>query len=143
MNWATRPVVHVDRAACAWLILKFIDPDATFAFVEDLDDVPPGTRPFDMPGADLSHHGTHCTFETMLGRFGLADAALHDIGRIIHEADLGDERYDAPEACGLDVVIRGMSLLLPDNEIVQRCLPIFEGLYEDRRQANVLGTIPS
>jgi hypothetical protein len=123
--------------------VKFIDRDAAFVFVEDLDDVPGDARPFDMPGAELSHHGSRCTFETMLERFGLDDAALCDIGRVVHEADLGDERFDAPEAAGLDVIIRGLSLVLADNDVLEACLPVFDGLYEYRRQANELGSIPS
>jgi hypothetical protein len=67
--------------------------------------------PFDMRGAELSHHGEDCTFETMLKRYDLADPVLWDIARIVHEADLGDERYDAPEAAGLDVLLRGLSMV--------------------------------
>ena len=80
MKWATRPDCHVDRAASAWLIVRFIDPDATFVFVEDPDDVPAGATPFDMRGADLSHHDGDCTFETICRRHGLSDPALDAIG---------------------------------------------------------------
>ncbi len=143
MNWATRPGCHVDRAACAWLILRFLDEGATFLFVEDADLVPADARPFDIPGVELSHHGMRCSFETMLDHFGLQDQALADIGRIVHEADLADERYDAPEAAGLDVIIRGISLTRSDDAVISACGAIFDGLYEYRRQANLLGTIPS
>jgi hypothetical protein len=143
MNWATRPGCHVDRAACAWLIRRFIDEDASFSFVADVDDIPDGARPFDMPGAELSHRGRWCSFETMLEHFGLADPALHDIGRIVHEADLADELYDAPEAAGLDVIIRGLSFTLSDEGVLHASRPVFDGLYEYRRRANELGTLPS
>lgn len=79
----------------------------------------------------------------MLEHFHLTDTALHDVGRIVHEADLADEMYDAPEAAGLDVIIRGLTLTLSDDEVLNASLPVFDGLYEYRRQANELGTIPS
>ena len=143
MMWATRPGCHVDRAACAWLIRRFIDADAQFVFVEDHEDAPADAFPFDIPGAELSHHGANCTFETMLERYALTDAALRDIGRIVHEADLADDRYDAPEAAGLDVIIRGMSMVCSDDEMLRLSAPIFDGLHEYRRRANELGVLPS
>ena len=143
MIWVTREGCHVDRAACAWLILRFVDPDAGFVFAEDGDDLPGDARAVDIPGAELSHHGRSCTFETMLTHFGLKDAALHDIARIVHEADLADELYDAPEAAGLDVIIRGLSMTLDDENVLSASLPIFDGLYEYRCRAQALGTIPS
>jgi hypothetical protein len=97
MKWVTRPGVHVDRAACAWLIRRFVDPDAEFAFATELAAVPAGARPFDMRVAALGHDHGRCSFETALEFFDLtADPALEEIGRIIHEADVADERYDAP-----------------------------------------------
>ncbi len=64
MRWATRKHCHVDRAACAWLIRRFLDPEAEFVFVDDPDEVPADATPFDMRGAELSHHGGDCSFET-------------------------------------------------------------------------------
>ena len=69
MRWATRAGCHVDRTACAWLIRRFIDPAATFVFVDDPDEVPGGATPFDMRGVALSHHGGDCSFETFLKRY--------------------------------------------------------------------------
>jgi hypothetical protein len=143
MIWVTREGCHVDRAACAWLILRFIDADAQFVFSEDGADLPADARAFDVPGAELSHHGRLCTFETMLEHFAIDDTSLHDIARIVHEADLADELWDAPEAAGLDVIIRGLSLTRGDQEVIRASVPIFDGLYEYRRQAQELGTIPS
>ena len=100
MRWATRAAVHVDRAACAWLIRRFIDAEAEFVFVDDPDEVPRDATAFDMRGVDLSHHAGDCSFETILRRYELADPVLWDLARIVHEADLADERYDAPEAQG-------------------------------------------
>ena len=79
MKWATRKRCHVDRAACAWLIRRFIDPQPTFLFVDDPDQVPGNSTPFDMRGAQLSHHGDDCTFETMLRHFSLDDPVLWDV----------------------------------------------------------------
>ena len=143
MRWATRAGCHVDRAGCAWLIRRFTDPDAVFVFVDDPDEVPPDATPFDMRGAELSHHEGDCTFETMLGVFGLDDPVLWDIARIVHEADLDDERYDAPEAAGLDVLCRGLSMILDDPTMLAVASRMFDGLYEYRRRALLLGREPS
>jgi hypothetical protein len=142
MRWATRAGCHVDRAACAWLIRRFIDDRAEFVFVDGREEVPDGTTPFDMRGVELSHHGGDCTFETILRHHDLADPVLWDIARIVHEADLADERFDAPEAPGLDVLIRGLSMVRGDEEILALTGPLFDGLYEYRRWATLLGREP-
>ena len=143
MRWATRAGIHVDRTACAWLIRRFIDPEAEFVFVHDPDEVPEDATPFDMRGVELSHHGGACTFEVMLERYELDDPALEAIGRVVHEADLEDERFDAPEARGLDVILRGMSMAADsDEQMLERSGPIYDGLYEYRRRAQMLGRDP-
>ncbi|HEX9467887.1 MAG TPA: chromate resistance protein ChrB domain-containing protein [Acidimicrobiia bacterium] len=143
MRWATRAGCHVDRAACAWLIRRFLDSDAVFVFVDDPDEVPPDATAFDMPGAELSHHGGDCTFETMLRRHDLDDPVLWELGKAVHEADLADERFDAPEAAGLDMICRGLSMVLGDDEVVAVTGPLFDGLYEFRRRALMLGRDPA
>ena len=144
MKWATRAHCHVDRAACAWLIQRFIDREAEFVFVTDPDDVPADATPFDMRGAELSHHNGNCSFETFLERYELDDVVLWDIARIVHEADLGDERYDAPEARGLDILIRGLSLTHNnDDELLALSQPLFDGLYEFRKRTLLLGREPA
>src|SRR5207245_4679679 len=116
MRWATRRGVHVDRAACAWLIRRSVDSEAEFIFVDDPSEVPADATPFDMRGAELGHHGGDCSFETILHRYDLtADPALGRIAEIVHEADVDDERFDAPEAPGLDVVLRGLSMIGDDE----------------------------
>ena len=129
MRWATRRGCHVDRAACAWLIRRFLDPEAEFLFVEDPDDVPPDATAFDIPGAELSHHAGNCTYETFLRRHGLTDPSLRAIGEIVHDADLEDDRFGADEAAGLDVVIRGLSMTLDDAEVLDVTRALFDGLY--------------
>jgi hypothetical protein len=142
MKWATRAGVHIDRAACAWLIRRHVDPDATFVFVSDPSTVPADATPFDMRGVDLTHHGGDCTFETILRRYDLSDPVLWKIAEIVHEADLDDERYDAPEAPGLDVVLRGLSLVCDDDRVLALTGPVFDGLYEYHRRALLLGLPP-
>ncbi len=143
MRWATRSGCHVDRAACAWLITRFIDADAEFIFVSDPEEVPTDATPFDMRGVDLTHHGSDCTFETMLKRYELDDPVLWDIARIVHEADLADETFEAPEAPGLDVLMRGLSMVRSDDEVLALSGPLFDGLYEFRGRALLLGRDPS
>jgi hypothetical protein len=133
----------VDRTACAWLIQRFVDAEAEFCFVSDLEQVAEGTIAFDMRGAELSHHQGDCTFETILRSYELDDPALWDIARIIHEADLEDERFDAPEARGLDVLIRGLSMICSDEEMLEHTGRLYDGLYEYRRRATMLGREPS
>ncbi len=143
MRWATRKHCHVDRAACGWLIRRFVDPEAEFVFVDDLDDVPSDATPFDISGVELSHHGGECSFEAFLRRYELADPVLWEIAKIVHEADLADERYHAPEAAGLDVLLRGLSLIRDDDELLALAEPLFDGLYEYRKRALLLGREPS
>ena len=145
MRWVTRPGVHVDRAACAWLIRRFIDPDAEFVFAADPADVPADATPFDMRGAALGHHQGRCSFETALTAFGLDDdPALEEIGRIVHEADLADDRYDAPAAAGLDVLIRGLTLTSPADEATLAVTDrLFDGLYEHTRRQLMTGRPPA
>src|SRR3954451_4686012 len=107
MRWATRTGCHVDRAACAWLLRRFVDPDAEFVFVADPADVPADATPFDMRGVELSHHGGDCSFETILRRYDLTDPVLWRIAATVHEADIDDERYNAPEAAGFDIALLG------------------------------------
>jgi len=135
--------VHIDRAACAWLIRRFIDPDAAFAFVADPAEVPTGATPFDIRGADLSHHGADCSFETILRRYDLADPVLWRIAQIVHEADLDDQVFDAPEAPGLDAALRGLSMTCDDDRILELTGPVFDGLYEYYRRATLLGRDPA
>jgi hypothetical protein len=143
MRWATRRRCHVDRAACAWLIRRHLDDDPTFVFVGDPSEVPDDATPFDMRGVDLTHHGDDCTFETMLRRYDLDDPVLWDIARLVHEADLADDRYDAPEARGLDVICRGLSMVADDDTVLALTGPMFDGLYEYRHRALMLGREPS
>jgi len=130
MIWATRRHVHIDRTACAWLIRRFIDPDAQFVFVDDPDEVPAEATPFDMRGVELGHRNGGCSFETILARYELDDPALERIGQIVHEADIGDERYDAPEAPGIDALLRGLALSARDDQyMIDQTAPLYDAFY--------------
>jgi hypothetical protein len=134
--------MHVDRAACAWLIQRRLDPKAVFVFVNDPEELPVGATAFDMRGVELSHHGDDCSFETMLRHFDLVDPVLWDMARIVHEADLADEAFDAPAARGLDAVFRGLSMVQPDEAVLAIAAAIFDGLYEYHRRSLLLGREP-
>ena len=130
MLWATRRGCHVDRTACIWLIRRHIDPGAEFHFFRDPAEAPRGAELFDVAGARLSHRGDACSFETFLEEYELDDPVLREISEIVHDADLMDDRYGRPESDGLDAVIRGMQLALPDDEALSRHTDaVFDGLY--------------
>ena len=132
MRWATRRGCHVDRTACAWLVRRFLDPEAEFFFFEDPAEAPEGAELFDVAGARLSHRGDDCSFETFLKEYEdlSRDPVLGEISEIIHDADIMDERYGRPEAEGLDVIIRGMQLASSDDYVLlRRTGPVFDGLY--------------
>ena len=130
MLWATRRGCHVDRTACVWLIRRFIDPDPSFAFFGDPSEAPEGAEFFDVAGARLSHHGEDCSFETFLKEYDLRDLVFGEIAEIVHDADLMDEKYGRPESEGLDVIVRGMQLALPDDEaLTDHTDVLYDGLY--------------
>ena len=130
MLWATRRGCHVDRTACVWLIRRYLDGEAAFHFFGDPAEAPEGAELFDVAGARLSHRGDDCSFETFLKDYGLEDAVPREIGEIVHDADLMDERYGRPEADGLDAIIRGMQLTLPDDEsLTCHTDVLYDGLY--------------
>lgn len=128
MRWVTRANCHVDRTACAWLIRRYIDPSASFVFVDDADRLPDDATPFDIPGHPFSHHGGDCTFEVMIRHFRVSAAGLDRLAQVVHEADLEDERFDAPEAAGLDAIVRGMGDRLSDAELLDATAPIYDAL---------------
>jgi hypothetical protein len=130
MLWATRRGCHVDRTACVWLIRRFIDPDPSFTFFGDPSEAPEEAELFDVVGAPLSHHGDDCSFETFLKEYELDDPVLHEIAEIVHDADLMDEKFGRPESEGLDAIVRGMQLALPDDhKLTQHTDALYQGLY--------------
>jgi len=130
MLWATRQSCHVDRTACVWLIRRFVDNEATFVFFRDPAEAPEEAELFDVAGVRLSHHEDDCSFETFLKEYDLRDPVLAEIAAIIHDADLMDEKFGRPESEGLDAIVRGMQLALPDDHLLTRHTDaLYEGLY--------------
>ena len=130
-RWVTRRNLHIDRLASAWLIKQFIDKRPRFYFVAE-GETSEGALPFDMFGAEFTHHGDDCTFETMLKRFGLSDIkGLRELAEIVHDVDLKDDRFHRLEAAGLNAVINGLSeTLRDDRKLLQQACIIFDGLFE-------------
>ena len=120
----------MDRTACVWLIRRFVDPGPSFAFFDDPAEAPEEAELFDVVGARLSHRGEDCSFETFLKEYELDDdPVLLAIAEIVHDADLMDEKYGRPEAEGLDVIVRGMQLALPDDAtLTSHTDVLYEGL---------------
>ena len=130
-TWVTRTGVHVDRIASAWLIRRFIDPAATFKFVPAKGYVPrPGELRFDMFEAEFTHVGDRCTFEVLVVRMGLRDAALTALGEIIHDLDLRDDKFGREEAAGVRSAIDGICTVARDDEQrISAATPMLDGLH--------------
>jgi hypothetical protein len=115
--WVTRKNVHVDRIACAWLIRRFIDPQASFKFVPAQGyRAAEGEVTFDMFEAEFTHVGDQCSFETLVERFGLREAGLGAIGEIVHDVDVKDGKFTRPEAPGFAALIAGIALTEGNDE---------------------------
>ncbi|MCE9673990.1 chromate resistance protein [Myxococcus stipitatus] len=130
-TWVTRRGIHVDRMASAWLIRRFIDPDARFRFVPGRShSVGPGELRFDMFEGEYTHVGELCTFEVLLRRFGLDDGALVALGELVHDIDLKDSRFGRPEVAGFERLVAGIALNHPaDEERLARASAVLDDLY--------------
>lgn len=127
--WATRQRPWIDRLASAWLIGRFIDPDARFLWLAAPADCPADALGFDFDGAAFTHVGAKVTFETLLTSFGLTDdAALNRLGGLVHYLDVGG--IPAPEAAGLETLTRGMHRRLRDDEaLMSEAGKVFDSFY--------------
>lgn len=131
-TWVTRPRPGVDRMASAWLIRRFIDREARFAFA---DTPPSGSRriPFDMYGVEFGHAGERCTFETLAARFGVKNEAVARLARVVHDVDLKDRHYDSAEAAGIEQVIEGLRAMhANDATLLERGIQLFDALAASR-----------
>jgi len=133
MKWVTRSHVHVDRVACPWLILRFVDSEAEFVFVpvSRIQEVieHEGAIPFDAPGVELGHHDGKCSFETIIEKYALKDKALLNLAHIVHCADT-DALAENPIAAGLEAIAVGYSLRFPDDhENLARQFEVYDALY--------------
>lgn len=135
-TWVTRRDLHIDRLASAWLVRRFVDPEARFRFVD-----PKAERPraneirFDMVGGDLTHEGDRCTFETLVARAGVTDAAVAEIAQIVHDVDLKDGKFGRPDAAGVRRLVDGLVARHPDDDDrLERGFALFDDLYESLKK---------
>jgi hypothetical protein len=127
-TWVTRPGVHVDRMASAWLIRRFIDPKAKITCAPR---PAPRALTFDMPKADFTHDADRCTFEVLRDRFGIADKSVRALGEIVHDIDLRDDAFGREETAGVAAMVAGIALKhRDDKERLARAAQLFDELYE-------------
>jgi hypothetical protein len=134
MKWVTRSHVHVDRVACPWLILRFIDNEAEFLFVPSSQIkkavADTGAIPYDAPDVELSHHEGRCSFESIILKYELKEPALLRMAKIVHSADVTPDIDKDPIARGLEAIAVGYSLRYPDDEEnLSHQLDVYDALY--------------
>jgi len=134
VKWVTREHPKTDRIACPWLIRKFIDPEAEFLYVpaEEVLDAAEreGALSYDAPGARYTHRDGLCSFEVLIEEHGLDDPALARLARVVHGADVAEDRDASPESRGLLAVAEGFALLgLGDHRQLELSLPVYDALY--------------
>jgi hypothetical protein len=133
--WATRKNPFVDRMASAWLIKRFVDPKASFVFIDERDvaSLDNTTVAFDMRGAAFTHVGDLCTFEVMVKSFGIKDKAVKKIAEIVHDLDVKDDKYGKPEATGVEDILAGIRKTAKnDADGLERGMAAFEMLYQSK-----------
>src|SRR5688572_16596943 len=131
-TWVTRAGVKVDRISSAWLIRRFIDPEAEIRFVDPATyEHAAGELRFDMFDGEYTHRGDYCTFETLVAHFALHDSALRALAEIIHDIDVKDSKFERAETAGVAAFIDGLVRAEPDDEIrLERGFVLFDSLYE-------------
>lgn len=133
MKWVTWEYIGVDRMACSWLILRFIDPNAEFIFIPAGSiNIPDGAEAFDIPGVKYTHYRGHCSFHTMVQAFELTDdPVLQQLARIVDEADTIQEISLEAIAPGLDAVCQGIRLTSKDDyEAIEKGRQVYDALYK-------------
>lgn len=133
MEWVTWTDIGVDRMACAWLIVRILDPGPVFHFVPAGQQPQPAhAEPFDIPGARLSHARGRCSFHTMLRMYQLTDPVLGRMARIVDEADVVQEAALEPAAPGLDLLCRGLRRLASDDQqAIAAAVMLYDALYAE------------
>jgi len=134
MKWVTREHPRTDRIACPWLIRKFIDPDAEIVYVPPGKVLPyaerEGAISFDAPGARYTHRDGLCSFEVLVHEYKIADPAIASMARIVHGADVSEDRDATPESRGLLAIAEGFAQLdLSDERQLELELPVYDALY--------------
>ncbi|MGZ6270520.1 MAG: chromate resistance protein ChrB domain-containing protein [Candidatus Limnocylindrales bacterium] len=139
MQWVTREHPRTDRIACPWLIRKFIDADADIVYVPR-DEVleyaeREGATSFDAPGARYTHRDGKCSFETLVEAYHIDDPAIVLLARVVHGADVSEDRDATPQSRGLEAIADGFALLeLGDQLQLELELPVYDALYAWARQ---------
>ena len=134
MKWITRSHVHVDRVACPWLILRFVDNEAEFLFVPANQvkkaAAETGAIPFDAPDVELGHHEGRCSFESIILKYELKDSALLRLAKVVHSADVAADIDKDPIARGLEAIAVGYGIRYPDDEenLLQQ-FEVYDALY--------------
>lgn len=129
-TWVTRPRPGIDRIACAWLIRRFIAPDAKFAFFDPDRTLRAGQVPFDMPDVEFGHHASDCTFETLMRRFNIADAGVLSLSRVVHDLDLKEARHGMPECAAVSRLVDGLRATYEkDADLLEHGIVLIEALY--------------
>ena len=134
MQWVTREHPKTDRIACPWLIRKFIDPEAQIVYVPR-DEVlsyanQNGAVSFDAPGARYTHRDGLCSFEVLVEEYAIIDEAVGLMARVVHGADVADDRDATPQSPGLLAIADGFAALdMPDDEQLRAQLPVYDALY--------------
>jgi hypothetical protein len=135
MKWVTRKHASVDRIACPWLIKRFIDPEAEFLYVPAPDVTAVATRddaiPYDVGGVELGHIDGRCSFESIIRKYGLKDAALDRLALIVHGADITADLAVTPEAAGLKAIAHGFAMMHGDDDHrkIELETPLYDALY--------------
>jgi hypothetical protein len=129
-TWITRPRPGIDRMASAWLIKRFIAPDARFSFASPQAALRNGHVPFDMPDVEFGHHGAHCTFETLMQRFAITDPAVTAVSHVVHDLDLKETRYAMPEGAAINRIVDGLrAAYADDHQLLERGMEVIDALY--------------
>ena len=133
MKWVTREKARVDRIACPWLISRFIDREPVFLFVPTGEVMQVAAReqavPYDVPGAELGHHGDRCSFDAFLDKYELDDPALRALALIVRGADTA-QRQITPESPGLYALATGFQAISNDDvDNMARQFPAYDALY--------------
>ena len=135
MKWVTRKNASVDRIACPWMIKRFIDPAAEFLYVPAADVMAvaerEGALPYDIGGVELGHVDGRCSFESIIVKYGLQDAALDRLALIVHGADVAGDIDVTPEAAGLKAIAHGFAMLHGEEDHRKIALesPLYDALY--------------
>jgi hypothetical protein len=133
--WVTRKRPFIDRMAAAWLIRRFLDPEARFRFIDEKESgqLASGEIAFDMQGGEFTHHGDLCTFEVLVRSFGIKDKAVRKIAEVVHDLDLKDDKYGNAAGSGIEEVLTGIRKTVKDDaEMLEKGIAVFEMMYQSR-----------